>query len=206
MKKLIEKLFSILSNQTPLDHLPFNEGCSESELKQLEDSLKVTLSDDYKIFLRHSNGQSGSSLTFPPDQLVFLSVEEVARLWNELNQHQDDQFFDQFEFDQKIRAVLYHPRRIPIAFNESGGAHLFIDYIPGPNGKNGQVIFNINEVDCVVIEDNFHDLVGTYLQLLETGKIVIKKQPPEYGQGYWFVSNNDEPINWEVFQRLKGKT
>jgi cell wall assembly regulator SMI1 len=205
MKKLIEKLFSLISSQTQLDHLPFNEGCSASELKQLEDSLKVTLPDDYKTFLRHSNGQADSSLTFPPDQLVFLSTEEVVRLWNELNQHQDDQFFDQFEFDQKIRAVLYHPGRIPIAYNEIGGAYLFLDYIPGPNGKSGQVIFNTNEADNVVIEDTFHDLIGTYLQLLEAGKMVVKKQPPEYGQGYWFVSDNDEYTDWEVFQRLKGK-
>lgn len=206
METLIKKLFSLISKQTNLDPLPFNKGCSPSEIKQFEDSLKVALPDDYKTFLEHCNGQSDSSLTFPPDQLVFLSTEEIVCLWNELNQHQDDQFFDQFEFDKKIRSVLYHPRRIPIAYNESGGAHLFLDYIPGPNGKTGQVIFNTNEVDSVVIEDNFHDLVGTYLQLLEVGKMVTKKQPPEYGEGSWFVSDNDEYLNWEVFQRLKGKT
>ncbi len=206
METRINKLFHMISRQTNLDPLPFNKGCSPSEIKQLEYSLNVTLPDDYKTFLERCNGQPGSALTFPPDQVVFLSTEDIVRLWNELNRHQDDQFFDQFEFDQKIRSVLYHPRRIPIAYNESGGAYLFLDYIPGPNGKSGQLIFNINEIDSAVIADSLYDLVGTYVQLLEVGKMVVKRQPPDSGQGYWFVSDNDEYINWEVFQKLKGKT
>jgi cell wall assembly regulator SMI1 len=204
MEELINKLFALISKATGLNQLPFNKGCSTAELKQLEDSLKVSLPDDYKTFLNYCNGQSDSSLTFPPDQLVFLSAEDIVRLWNDLNEYQNDQFFDQFEFDQRIRAVLYHPRRILIAYNESGGAHLFLDYIPGPNGKSGQLIFNINEVDCVVIADSLYVLFETYVQLLESGQMVVKKQSPDYGEGYWFVSNSDEYIDWEVFQRLKG--
>jgi len=36
-------------------------------------------------------------LTFPPDQLVFLSLEKVVRLWEELKDAPDDQFFDTFD-------------------------------------------------------------------------------------------------------------
>jgi cell wall assembly regulator SMI1 len=154
--------------------------------------------------LLYCNGQSDFfSLTFPPDQLVFLSSEEVVDLWTELNRDPDDQFFDQFEADGKIRSVLQHQSRIPVAYNEAGGAYLFLDYIPGPNGKEKQLVFNINEVDSVVIEDSFYNLIQNYVQLLERGKIVIKKQPPEYGQGYWFVSAENELINWTVYKRLR---
>ena len=204
VEKLLQKLFSILANQTHLNSLPFNNGCSESQIIQTEHLLNVKLPNDYKAFLHYCNGQSDSfTLTFPPDQLVFLPLEAVVHLWNELNRSQDDQFFDQFEANGKIRNVLQHLRRIPIATNEAGGAYLFLDYIPGPNGKEGQLVFNVSEVDCVVIEDSVFNLIQTYVRLLETGKVVVRKQPPEYGQGYWFVSPQDRLLNWEAYRSLK---
>ena len=203
MEQLVQKLFSILAGQTHLNPLPFNEGCSENQIIQAEHTLNLRLPNDYKAFLRYCNGQSDSfTLTFPPDQLVFLPLEAVIDLWNELNQHPDDQYFDQFEADGKVRSVLQHPRRIPIAHNEAGGAYLFIDYIPGPNGKEGQLVFNTNEVDCVVIEENVRDLIHTYVRLLESGKMMVTRQPSEYGQGYWFVSSQGQPINWDAYKSL----
>ena len=205
METLLQKLFSILSKQTRLNPLPFNDGCSLSQIIQTEQLLSLKFPEDYKAFLRYCNGQSDPfTLTFPPDQIVFPSLEDVVHLWTELNRNPDDQFFDHFEADGKIRSVLQHPRRIPIAYNEAGGAYVFLDYIPGPHGKEKQLIFNINEVDSVVIEDSFYNLIQNYIQLLEAGKIVVKKQPSEYGKGYWFVSAQDELINWTVYKRLKG--
>jgi cell wall assembly regulator SMI1 len=206
MTTLIEKLFSIISKQTGLSSLPFNEGCSDAEIKEAEKVLKLSLPEDYRAFLKRSNGQSDPYLlTFPPDQIVFLSIREVTQLWNELNEYRDHQFMDETQFDDRVRVVLYHPGRIPIAYNESGGAHLFLDYIPGPKGKEGQLVFNINEADLVVLEDSFDDLLQSYVHLLETGKLVIKKQPEEYGQAYWFVSDKDEYVDWEVYRRLKSE-
>jgi cell wall assembly regulator SMI1 len=206
MNTLLRELFSILAKQTRLNPLPFNEGCTESQVKQTEQLLNLTLPMDYRAFLQSHNGQSDSyTLTFPPDQLVFLPIKEVVNLWKEINQYSDEHFFDQLEADGKIRSVVHHPRRVPIAYNEAGGAYLFLDFIPGPNGKAGQLIFNINEVDNVVIADSLSHLVQEYVQLLKIGKIVVKKQPPEYGQGYWFVSSHDEYLNWNVYQKLRGE-
>lgn len=203
VERLVQKLLSILASQTHLNPLPFNEGCSEVQIVQAEHGLNLTLPNDYKEFLRCYNGQSDSfTLTFPPDQLVLLPLESVVRLWNELNQHLDDQFFDHFEADGMVRNVLQHPRRIPIAYNESGGAYLFLDYIPGPNGKEGQLLFNINEVDCVVIEENVRDLIQTYVRLLESEKVIVRRRPSEYGEGYWFVSARGESINWDTYKSL----
>lgn len=204
METLLKKLFSILLEQTELEQLPFNDGCSLSEITMTERIVNLELPQDYKTFLGYCNGQSDPfTLTFPPDQLVFLSFEDVVNLWTELNQESDHQFFDQFEADGKIRSVLQHPRRIPIAYNELGGAYLFLDYIPGPNGKDGQLIFNVNEVDSEVIEDNFYNLIESYVQLLISGNMVVRRQPPEFGQGYWFVSSQSELIDWAVYQKLK---
>ena len=174
------------------------------KILETERLLNLKLPEEYKIFLQYCNGQSDPfTLTFPPDQLTFLSLDDAVQLWTELNLYPNDHFFDQLEANGKIRSVLQHPRRIPIAYNETGGAYLFLDYIPGPRGKEGQLVFNINEVDCVVIEDSFYFLIQNYVRLLESGKVIVKKQPAEYGQGYWFVSAQDELINWTVYERLK---
>jgi cell wall assembly regulator SMI1 len=203
MEELVHKLLSILASRTHLNPLPFNAGCSENQIIQAEHALNLTLPNDYKAFLRYSNGQSDSfTLSFPPDQLVFLPIEDVVSLWKELNRDPDHEFFDQLEADGRVRSVLQHPRRIPIAYNEAGGAYLFIDYIPGPNGKEGQLVFNTNEVDCVVIEENVGDLIHTYVRLLESGKVIVTRQPSEYGQGYWFVSSQGQPINWDAYKSL----
>jgi cell wall assembly regulator SMI1 len=206
MERLFSTLLSILKKQTGLDPLPFNPGCAAAEIAEAERSLGVRLPGDYTVFLRRHNGQNDPfMLTFPPDQLVFLSLEKVVRLWEELKDAPDDQFFDTFDSENLTRNVLQHPGRIPIAHNESGGAYLMLDYVPGPNGKEGQLVFNVNEVDIVVVEDNFASLIETFVRLLEDGKMVVKKQPPEYGQGYWFVSSADERLDWTTYQRLKNE-
>lgn len=204
MEILLQKLFAILTNQTRLNTLPFNKGCQESQIIDAERLLDLELPEDYKAFLRYCNGQSDfSTLTFPPDQIIFLSLEDVVELWEELKEYPDDEFFDQFEADGKIRSVLQHSRRVPIAYNELGGAYIFLDYIPGPNGREGQLIFNTSEIDCIVIADSFYGLIQNYVHLLERGRIVVKKQTAEYGEGYWFISAQDEYIDWSAYERLK---
>src|SRR5688500_8455878 len=97
-EKLLRKLFSILTNQAHLNPLPFNPGCDVSQIIDTEQLLNLKLPKDYKAFLRRCNGQSDSfTLTFPPDQLIFLSLEGVVQLWKDMNQYGDNEFFDQFD-------------------------------------------------------------------------------------------------------------
>jgi cell wall assembly regulator SMI1 len=186
----LARLFGLLREQTGLDSLPFNEGCSRTELLQLEERVEVQLPDDYRTFLEHANGQSDwHTLVFPPDQLAFLATDDVLELWEQFNQFRDEQFIEQLRCDERVRAVLYHPERLPIAYNEAGGRYLCIDTIPGPNGRSGQLVFNVNEVDVVVLEDSFAHLIERYVSLLETRRMSVEKQPPEYGEGYWFTAD-----------------
>jgi hypothetical protein len=79
------------------------------------------------------------------------------------------------------------------------------DYIPGPNGRGGQLVFNIDEVDIVVLEPDFVSLIETYVLLLEDGKMSVKKQPPDYVEGYWFVSSTGETLDGDTYQRLRSE-
>ncbi|MBB4780143.1 SMI1/KNR4 family protein [Streptomyces rapamycinicus] len=168
----------------------FDTGCTEGEVEQVEQALRVDLPDDYKALLGCANGQPDDcELRFPPDQLRFLAAEGVLSLWRNHLQFQDDEFFDELTSDEKVRVIPFHPGRIPIAEYEDGGAYLWIDYIPGPAGRMGQIIFNFNEIDFAVLEDTVTDLFGRYVTILETGAASLTEAPPDYGGGYRFTAS-----------------
>jgi cell wall assembly regulator SMI1 len=195
MEKLIEKLFVHLKQQTGLASLPFNGPAAIEAITSAEQELRCKLPADYKDFLRVHDGQSDPfTLTFPPDDIAFLS--------NDLNAVDDNAFYDTFDTTGRVRNVLYHRGRIPIAYNEVGGAYLMIDNVPGPKGKVGQLVFNPNEVDVVVVADNLTGLFENYVQLLDAGRMFIRKQPQDVGEGFWFVSAGDERLDWRAFQSL----
>jgi cell wall assembly regulator SMI1 len=203
---VVQQLFSILEDQTGLFPLPFAEGCLAEEITSAEQVLQVELPKDYKLFLELHNGQTNPhTLTFPPDQIAFLPIQKVVDLWTQLIPYREDQFFNTFHCANAIRSVFYHPGRIPIAYNEAGQAYLFIDYVPGPSGTEGQLIFNINESDFAVLELSFVDLLRDHLRLLKAGLVVAAKLPLTLGDGYSLFSRKGEYINAEVYQRLRAE-
>jgi cell wall assembly regulator SMI1 len=205
LTELLERLFALIQAQSGLRELPFNEGASEEDVRRLEETVGATLPDDYAAFLRRANGQSDwYALTFPPDQLAFLSVDEAIELWSELKEYGDDEaLFEDLQDDDKVRSVVQHAGRIPIAYNESGGSYLCLDEIPGPKGRPGQLVFNITEADLVVLEDSVTRLLEQYVSVLESGQATVEKQSPEYGQGYWFTAGGD-PIDYDTYRGLAG--
>ncbi|MFF7145312.1 SMI1/KNR4 family protein [Streptomyces nodosus] len=170
--------------------LPFKSGCSTDDVRRLEETLGVPLPDDYKMLLRCVNGQSDwNALSFPPDRVVLLGADEVLALWREFSDVCDDELLDELVCDGRVRWTVCHPGRIPIAQNETAGAYLCIDKIPGPAGHLDQLVFNVNETDCVVVGENVALLAFTYVKMLESGAAEITRKPPEYGDGYEFTAN-----------------
>ncbi len=202
IESVVADLADLVRRQTGLDDAVFNPGASEVELRQLEGVLEAKLPHDYRRFLSVANGQAGRWLSFPPDQLVILSAGEVEALWQELIEIQDDQFFDVYEDDEKVRSVLYHRGRIPIAYNESANAYLFLDFIPGPKGRHGQIVFNVTEVDCAVIEEDIAALLRRYVEILRDTRARVEQKPPDVGEGYWFTVDG-RYFDHNVYRQLR---
>jgi cell wall assembly regulator SMI1 len=199
----IERLLELLKRDTGLAHV-FNEGGVDAEtLAEFSQETGLSLPRDYQRFLERHDGQPvDSPLAFPPGTLRFLSLREALELWRELAEYEDAQFYDEVEDEGRVRAVVYHKRRFPIAYDEGGVQYIFIDHIPGPQGKAGQLIFNPHESSFFVIADDFSDLVRRYLQLLESGKVSVKKVSAELGGGFWFQAEEGEPLTLETFREL----
>ncbi|MDT0304002.1 SMI1/KNR4 family protein [Streptomonospora wellingtoniae] len=174
-----------------------------SELERIKHAFGTLFPRDYQEFLKRVNGQPEcGEVKFPPDQLTFLSVEEIASLWEEQLRFRDDGLFHDFVGNGKVRSVLFHPGRIPIAQYQDGGACLWIDTIPGPNGLVGQIVFNFTEVDLAVVEDNFTALLGRYVHFLESGVASVLRVPHEYGEGFWFESGG-RYMDFSVYEEAK---
>lgn len=199
----VPRLLSLIREQTGLDQLPFRPGCSPSCLRELEESLRLSLPEDYRELLRCFNGQEHQpELTFPPDGLMFLSDAEVLGLWREFDQYRDDErFADELRDADRVRSVLYHRGRIPIAYNESGGCYLCLDRIPGPAGHLDQLVVNVDEIDCVALEDSVATWIERLVWLMETGRAAVREQPHEYGEGYWFEAGG-QYLDHQLYREL----
>lgn len=197
---LLPRLGSILRRQTGLDPLPFHHGCSPEALRQLEETLRTSLPEDYRALLGRVDGQPDSwTLTFPPEELTLLGVEGVRTLWRRHLAYQDDEFFDELVCDGKVRAIPFHPGRIPIAEFESGAAYLCLDQIPGPMGRFNQLIYPVDECDWVVVEDSVTALIARYVGALESGSAAMKRSSPD--DGYQFRADG-RWIDHDVYQEL----
>lgn len=198
----LDRLLALVLEQTGLQELPIWPGCSPSQLQRLEDGLATRLPDDYREIVRRVNGQKDDPfLLFPPGELMFLSDAELLQLWTAFSEYRDDEFIDELQDEGRVRSVLYHPGRIPIAYNELAGRYLCIDQLPGPEGRMNQLVVNYNEIDCVVLEDSVGVWIDRLLWLLETGKATVRRQPPEYGEGYWFEANGRH-VDHQLYREL----
>jgi cell wall assembly regulator SMI1 len=189
MTAKLARLLDLITERTGLRELPLRPGASPSRVQRLERHLATTLPEHYREMLRCFNGQEiDPALMFAPEEVMFIDDAEVLELWTAFGEHRDDDFIEELQDEGRVRCVLYHPGRIPIAYNELAGRYLCLDQIPGPRGRVDQLVVNVNEIDCVVVEDDLAAWIGRLAWLLETGKADFRRQPPEYGAGYWFES------------------
>jgi hypothetical protein len=89
-----------------------------------------------------------------------------------------------------------------VAYNELATAYLLLDLIPGPEGVAGQLVFNINESDVVVLEDGLVAYFDRLKRMLEAKRVRIEPQPSEHGDRLWFTSEG-HPVDGATYLRLK---
>jgi cell wall assembly regulator SMI1 len=201
LKARLERLLALVQRDTGLPSLPFNRGCSDDRIRALEDVLGFTLPADYTALLRARNGQFDRRLlTFPPDELAFLSDAETRELWTAFAREAEE-LSDELQCGDRVRWLVHHPGRVPIAYNEDATRYACIDLIPGPRGRIGQVVFNPNEVDVVVLEASAGALLDRYIWLLESGRATIERRPPEYDEGYWWTVDG-RYLDYELFREI----
>src|SRR5262249_9716922 len=127
---------------------------SHADIAGCERRLRLRFSDDLReADLRHDGGEL-------PDNYVWRTPADVESTWRELNDinaevldaAEAEEQYRELTYHGRIRGITYHAGRIPIASNDS--TDLYVDCVPGPHGRVGQVIANYNECDYLVLGDS----------------------------------------------------
>lgn len=185
-------------------NLHLNPGASQEEIEELETILEQKLPTDLRELLTYANGQApefqDSGLQWIPETAL-LSTQEIAQIWLQGKEWYtyDDDSFNSYDDNDRIRRTLWHNNRIPVwgRLSPDTVAEGIIDGVPGPNGTPGQLIMSVSESEFEVIGTSLAGFFEKYAKLIKEGQLVIRQNR---------YSCNVEPVNkigeFDYMQRL----
>ena len=167
----LEQFFAV--QQWPVALRP---GATEAEIAHVEQALGLPFPADFRASLQIHDGEDWQQwrqcIRWMISESLLLSLDEILKHWNLQQTYYaqwDEEFGDEYQDEGRIRNVIFHPRRIPIANGLAEESGLWLDFTPGPAGVAGQVIMDITECEFIVLAPTFHAFLSRYLDLLETG-------------------------------------
>ena len=203
MKDKIETFISLITaSGHEISELGFSSGASSKEINNIEQVTGQKLPDELKLFLTIINGQETDDFYFLPDQTILLSCDGIIEEWQQGQEYADDtdEFYNEFQCDDKIRCTIYHKTRIPFACQEGAGI-LCIDNDPGPNGKVGQIIYLIDECSFIVLADSFKEFIELYVDRMQKGILKFENEKEGYPNKYRLKSEAKE-MNGTAFEKI----
>lgn len=145
----------------------FEDGASDADLKRLQARFPGPLPPSFMRMLSDTNG--GANLFFGTE---LLSVDGILREydnWQVIVEGGLEDFTDPYcSFPPNTIQPKYVDQNwVPFA-HDGAGNFIALDFAPGPNGKQGQVIsFGADEIEMLQLAENFpkflqlmHALVG----------------------------------------------
>lgn len=187
-----------------VSELGFSPGASQEQISEVENLIQHTLPYDYKCILQNINGQHSDKFYFLPDEALLFSCEEIINAYKGQIEYFDDgiEFYDKYQFNNKIRSNIWSASRVPIAGRD--GYYLSLDFDPGPNGTIGQVIFLINECDFVVLAPGFKDFLNKYNELINNKTLQIREILTGK-HSHYRLTNDSDFLNGQAFAKLFGQ-
>lgn len=159
MKKLWHSLEGLVTGE----NVAFRPKTDEKRIDETEKQLGITFPDDFRQSLLIHDGQEYAN-SGPVDWIPgvsagmrLLPLEEILELWQDFPppMEDDQDLFDEASDDGKTRLIPFHMKRIPIAYDEPEDTYILMDFIPGPSGMAGQLIYTGEDDDFKVLANNF---------------------------------------------------
>lgn len=157
-------------------HADYEElaGAKDEDIRHFEDHFQIALPSDIKALYRYKNG-SGFFCVLPVSigerEMPFslMSLQEVEHI-KEYFQNRDALLTDFPDFfsnadieamhDDRLRPYLFHRKWIPFA-QYCDSCYLMLDFAPGEEGVDGQIICYIHDPDEVVyVASNLSNLIA----------------------------------------------
>ncbi|OEY67333.1 SMI1/KNR4 family protein [Marinobacter sp. X15-166B] len=166
-----------------MQHL--NKPASPADIHAVEQETGLSLPEDYKHFLKHHNGEDGTSwLAILGDGNQLLPCDGIISQYK-LDQDIAREFYDPdmetIEFwkdrtasgvifvDGPVKPLMRHPKWLPFTCM-NGDVYRYFDYDPAPGGTPGQII-EVDPENCSYtrLAATFSELVDSYLAELQSG-------------------------------------
>ena len=157
-------------------------GATDEELKSFEEKFGISLPDDVKELYRYKNGSKFFAL-FPciigERDMAFnlMSLEQVEKSKG-YSQNKDALLTDFPDYftkedidkmkDERIKPYLFNKKWFPFA-EYCDSCYLMLDFDPGKEGKEGQIICYIHDPDEVIYAaESLTELVDGIMEEIES--------------------------------------
>jgi len=171
----IERWFA---DHRPKLDLQLRPGAGEDAIAAAEQELGVPFPEDFRASLRVHDGQDDAcEVTWLPFAQRLGSIASLVACWRDDRRDYDEALgkerLDWLDDERRVRQVHLHPGHIPFA----GSAYwdydrLLLDFVPGPEGSDGQIIAR-NDIHLRFVAPNFAALLARLAAGLENGTIRI---------------------------------
>lgn len=166
----------------------------ETDASALPDALASVA----EVYSHGDFAETNPPVFLPFGMMRLLPWNKAVGLWEELVAIEDEdeaQFFDETEDSGRIRAVIHHSQRFPVAYDEAASAYLLVDFIPGPKGTAGQVIATAAEASFDWLASSVDAFFGLLCDHLHSRVLAFAEVPSEYGSGFWLVDAHGKPVD-----------
>ncbi len=204
----MERTFSAFKNlierqSLTLEQLGFLPGASVAELDEFEAVIGRPLPAGLRYFLSQTNGQTENGMLCLPGCACarLLSCAEMIQTWRfeykEAAKEGAMEFAHRYQDEDRVRSVLHSPDRIILA-HEVGIVVFALDYLPGPAGKEGQVITDVSECEYMVLAPSFESYFDKVVRLMHHQTLTITESD-DYE--CWILGHQGDLMDPEDFVR-----
>lgn len=189
----------------PTLELELRPPSTKKAIAAAEKTLGVRFPDGFRASLLVHDGQEDHpGLPIIPFAMRLGSLVSLTKCWKDDRRYVDEQAmkerFEWLDDSNRVRQVDLHPKQVPIAgspFWDYG--RLLIDFVPGPEGREGQIIAR-DDINLVFVCDSFEQLVHRTAEGLENGSITVEPTEHDSGLVYWAGKRTKKRVQpWAYF-------
>ncbi|MCC6998635.1 MAG: SMI1/KNR4 family protein [Deltaproteobacteria bacterium] len=172
MQQIWKRIESWTAANTDGD-LALRPGATDAELVALETAMGRRLPDDLReSFLIH-DGQDMPSVRWFDGERRLHPLASIAEQWQ--HDSSETEVPDALTEDERARIAMFHHGRLPlIGVRFWDGDTLYADFIPGPAGRDGQLVYRM-DIEFSVAAHSWREFLGEYARKLEAGELVYHK-------------------------------
>ncbi len=192
MKDLWNRIEAWIAANTDGD-LALRKGATEKQIKAVEKKIGRRLPDDLRESFAIHDGQDMPSVRWFDGERRIHPLSSILDQWK-MDAEEGDEIPDDLTEDERARQIFIHAGRLPlIGVNYWDGDNVYADFIPGPAGSEGQILYRF-DIELVVVGNSWRDFLTEYLRRLESGQLVYRKGVSLYpeAKGSIVVSGDED--------------